>query len=282
MYKISEHKEAIITNLVSNIIWYLLTILIANVLLWIPLIKGIYKSIKTNTYNIPIYAFILIGISVLFMFILMVSAIHFAIKSHRNQGTKQEAKDEDEITTDLIFNKLEIELYFKDRKNIFSYLTYDCQANKVGYHEFEKSILWTGNKYNYTKILESNGNYSLTDSTRKASPYNYIINFNKSFSIGENIYFKLETSVNDDDLSMTPVFSHMLKQQTTQLVIHLTVPRDLVKNIRAAVYKDISRTLKVPNDIKLIQNNVGDLIQFSYTIDNPTLLNNYCIEWDFK
>lgn len=100
-------------------------------------------------------------------------------------------------------------------------------------------------------------------------------------SIGDNLYFKLKTSVNDDDSSMMPVFSHMVKQQTFNFSIQLTVPKNLVKNVRPAVYKDITRTVKVNNDIKLLKKNVGDLIQYYYTIENPSLLNNYCIEWDF-
>ncbi len=225
-------------------------------------------------YNIPLYDFILIGISIFLMILLIALCIVIIIKSNK--------KIENEIiTTDLIFNNLEIELYFKNRNEIVCNLTYDCIVNKEGVSDFRKSIIWTGSSYNYTKIVESNGQYDISDSDRKASPYLYIINFNKLLSIGDNLYFKLKTSVNDDDSSMMPVFSHMVKQQTFNFSIQLTVPKNLVKNVRPAVYKDITRTVKVNNDIKLLKKNVGDLIQYYYTIENPSLLNNYCIEWDF-
>ena len=187
-----------------------------------------------------------------------------------------------EVKTDLIFTNLEIELYFKDRKNILTFISYECIVNKEDYREFEKNIIWTGEKYNYTKIVESSGHYSLSDSNRKSSPYSYTVDFNKKLSIGDFLYFKLETSVYDGDLSMNPVFSHMIKNQTNKFIIKLTVPKNLVKNVRPKVYKDIGRTIEVPNDIDLKINNVGDYLQYSYSLNNPTLLNNYFIEWDFK
>lgn len=274
MYRISEHIDDIITSFVSNIIWYILGAIIAQVLLWVPFILDLHKKMNDEKYNIPLYDFILIVISIFLMILLIALCIVIIIKSNK--------KIENEIiTTDLIFNNLEIELYFKNRNEIVCNLTYDCIVNKEGVSDFRKSIIWTGSSYNYTKIIESNGQYDISDSDRKSSPYLYIINFNKLLSIGDNLYFKLMTSVNDDDSSMMPVFSHMVKQQTFNFSIQLTVPKNLVKNVRPAVYKDITRTVKVNNDIKLLKKNVGDLIQYYYTIENPGLLNNYCIEWDF-
>ena len=60
MYNISKHKEEIVTNLISNAFWYFLSILITNMLLLFPLIKGAYNSIKSGTYIIPLYAYILV------------------------------------------------------------------------------------------------------------------------------------------------------------------------------------------------------------------------------
>jgi len=274
MYKIREHNEEIITNILSNIIWYVLSVICANILMWIPLIRGVCVTIKNSSYAIPLYAFVLAGVSVLVMIIISTISVIFLIKNFKSK--------EEDIATDLILNSLDIELYFKNREVIFTYLTYDGVVNADNYEQFSKSILWTGYKYNYTKIIESNGSYELVDSNRKASPYYYSVKFNKKLFIGDNVYFKLETSVSDDDKSMNPVFSHMVKQQTYQFTIRLTVPRDLIKNVRPTVYRDLTRTIIVPNNIRLKEEYVGDLIQYSYTIENPKMMNNYCIEWEFK
>ncbi len=272
----SKHQDAFITNLISNALWYIITFFVTNVLLWFPLISGFLKSIKNSDYGISAFSVVLAGLSVIFMFFVTTISIIISIKLNKKNKTN-------EIATDLIFNSLDIKLYFKDRSNVVTYLTYDCSVNKDNYSDiFKKDIIWTGGKYNYTKIIESNGNYILSDSTRTNSPHTYTIDFNKSFAFGDIIYFKLETCVEDNNLSMTPVFSHMVKQQTINLNIRLTVPKNLITNIRASVYRDIGRSLKVPHDIQLITTNVGDLIQYSYSVDNPSLLNNYCIEWDFK
>lgn len=276
-YHISEHKNDIITNLISNAIWYILIFCTTQIFLWSPLIIGIIRKVKNGKYSIPIYAFILVGISIFLMLLLVVVTILVLLNLYKGKNNS-----ELEIKTDLIFNSLDIELYFKDRINILTYLTYDCVVNKDNYNEeFKKQIIWTGGTYNYTKIIKSNGDYSLTDSNRNASPHTYIIDFNKTFLLRENMFFKLETSVTDDDLSMTPVFSHMIKHQTIKFNIHLSVPQNLITNVRPAVYRDIARTIKVPHNIQIEAKNVGNLIQYSYTIDNPNLLNNYCIEWDF-
>ena len=46
MYRISEHIDDIITSFVSNIIWYILGAIIAQVLLWIPFILDLHKKIE--------------------------------------------------------------------------------------------------------------------------------------------------------------------------------------------------------------------------------------------
>lgn len=278
MKYILNHKEEIITNLISNVIWYIVSLFIVQLILWHPFILGLLQGLRKGEYKIPAYAFIMLGASFVIMFLIMSFSVFTAVKLH-----KKLISAESGITTDLIYNSLDIELYFKDRKNIVTYLTYDCAINKEHYNEdFKKNIIWTGGTYNYTKLIESDGEYSLTDSERKSSPHTYTISFNKPLSFGDKVHFKLETSVNDNDLSMTPVFSHMIKHQTMKLKIHLTVPKNLIKNARAAVYRDVLRAMEIPNDISLETANAGDLILYSYSVDDPKLLHNYCIEWEFK
>lgn len=280
MHKILEYIKTIITNLISNAIWCILSALLANILLWLPLIKVVCQNIKNSKYSISLYDLIYVGISFILMFLLIIILIIVIFKQQHKDNSNLNTNT---ITTDLIFNSLEIELYFKNRKDIFTHATYNCIANKEGpIDDFKQDIIWTGGKYNYTKIIKSDDSYILNDSNRTASPYTYIINFNKTFSLGDKLYFMLETSVNDSNFTMVPVFSHLIKNQTINFTIHLTVPEDLVINVKPAVYRDIARTIKVPHNIMLEKKTVGNLIQYSYTIHNPNLLNNYCIEWNFK
>ena len=119
MYRIKDHKDEIITNLISNMFWYILTLFIANILLWIPLIKGIYQMINNNNYRIPIYAYILAFISIGIMTIILVIATILNIKICRKN---ERSRVNNIIETNLIFENLEVELYFKDRENILSFL----------------------------------------------------------------------------------------------------------------------------------------------------------------
>lgn len=235
--------------------------------------------ISNNNYRIPIYAYILAFISIGIMTIILVIATILNIKICRKN---ERSRVNNIIETNLIFENLEVELYFKDRENILSFLSYDCIVNTEKYPGFEGRIIWTGGKYNYTKIIESNGEYTLYDSRRTSSPFTYTIDFNRELSFGDSVYFKLETSVKDDNLSMIPIFSHTIRQQTHKFTMHLTVPENLIKNIKLNVYKDSARTINAPNDIHIATQKVGNLMQYSFSINNPTLLNNYCFEWEFK
>ena len=122
---------------------------------------------------------------------------------------KKAANVENAIMTDLIFTSLDFQMFFNDRENIVTSIAYDCEVNEDNYNKpLKRNILWTGSTYHYTKLVSAdNGeNFTLTDSTRKASPYTYVVHFNRSFSRGEHIKFKLETCVSDHDLTMTPIF----------------------------------------------------------------------------
>ena len=71
------------------------------------------------------------------MFLLMVFLIILVIKLYSSNGV-----DKPSISTDLIFNNLDIELYFEDRQNILSFLTFDCTVNKEAYNsELKNSII---------------------------------------------------------------------------------------------------------------------------------------------
>lgn len=49
-YSIQKHIDEIKTNIISNILWYIISLLIGNIALWIPLIQGCTMSfIKVET-----------------------------------------------------------------------------------------------------------------------------------------------------------------------------------------------------------------------------------------
>ena len=55
----------------------------------------------------------------------------------------------------------------------------------------------------------------------------------------------------------------------------------IIRNVKKAVYADTAREICVcrPENIKC--ENVGNLRKYVYEIENPDLLYNYFIEWEF-
>lgn len=267
-WKFTEHKDEIITSIVKNFIWgiiatcaSLLTLVLKNVFIYIS--KGILSAFDIVTIILLIFALICLSIEQ---------------KSLKPQDKSYE------LFKQFHAKEMEAELYFESRESLLSRITYQLTVSSPNpIDSIHRSLTWTGNQYNGTTLIDTNGNYTIEDSVRKASPYEFVINFNEAKTNGSFIKFTTETSVSDDDHDMNPHYSFMIKYQIDRLTLHITVPTklNLIKNVRASVYADVAREIIVKQPTTVIGERVGSFTRYTYTFESPTFLHNYFLEWDF-
>lgn len=292
-YSIQKHIDEIKTNIISNILWYIISLLIGNIALWIPLIQGVYNVVHKSGNTIPLYAYILAGASIL----LLTAIILFLILVIRNDSLKKERDIDDssqkvndassnndysDIPLDYKFSSIIAEMTFDDnRVDIESTIDYKMLVLKDGVNELKRQLIWSGSEYIRTELVERNGNYSLDDSERALSPFPYIIKFNENKKCGDRVEFKTRTLVKDGNMSMIPMYSFMVKYQIDKLTLRIIAPKDMIKNVKKVVYADSAREICVEESKEIYGETIRDLVRYTFEIKNPALLYNYFIEWEF-
>lgn len=266
-YKLLDHKDEIITHLIKNLIW---TPIAAILPMSIALVKSIFDTVKSQENKFFTSTNILIVLS-----ILLLIGLFFFLKMSIEE-TKEKA-----LSSKFRAELMDAELTFDTREKITSKLTYNMTALVNNITEIERLITWTGSKYIKTSIEDTNGDYSLVDSNRKISPHPIKISFNPEKNSGDFVKFTTVTSVEDGDKEMSPHYSFMVKYQIDKLVLHVVAPRGLIKNVKKAVYADTGREIIVEKPSSIRSENVGNLVRYTYEIENPTFLYNYFIEWEF-
>lgn len=281
-YKLSEHKDEIITHIIKNLFWIPIAAIIPLVY---KLINLLHDNIVVNSKYIT-FPNILIIISLLLSLISLIMC-YFTLKSNKsntNISEKNVTNNEkpDEISCDYRFSSIIAELTFDDDgKNITSTIDYKMTVLAESVTELKRDLVWSGSKYNGTRIVYKNGDYDLIDSTRNNSPYHYSIVFNSEKMRGDKIEFKTETSVIDENLDMLPHYSFMAKYQIDKLIIRVIAPKNMIKNVKKSTYADRAKDICIEQPQKIAAEQVRNLVRYTYEIMNPTLLYNYYIEWEF-
>lgn len=268
-YKVSEHREEIITHIIKNLIW----IPIAAV---IPLVWKVAQIIFSKLPNISegIWSIILSCISVAISIFTVIYVVYISKK-------REKKRQQNQIVSNFRFSSVTAELVFNTRTEITSTIDYKMIILADSVSELPRDVIWTGSKYNGTKLIQANGDYELVEGGRSRSPYPYTINFNDEKKRGELVEFKTETSVEDGNLDMTPIYSFMVKYQIDELKLCVIAPKNMLKNVKKAVYADRARALLVNEPVAIRGETVGNLKKFVFEIKNPSLLYNYFIEWEF-
>lgn len=267
-WKFKEHKDEIITSIVKNSIWAIIATCASLLLLAIKNII-IYISKETLSY-----------FDIITIILLIFALICLSIKPKPLVPTDEP----NELFKQFHAKEMEAELYFESRESLISRITYQLTVSSpTPIDSIHRSLTWTGNKYNGTTLIDTNGNYTIEDSDRKASPYEFVINFNELKTNGSFIRFTTETSVSDDDHDMNPHYSFMIKYQVDRLILRVSVPTNLnlIKNVKASVYADVAREIAVKKPIYIKGKRLGNMITYTYIFKSPTFLHNYFLEWDF-
>lgn len=272
-YNIKEHKDEIITHVVKNIIWL-------PIAATIPLINAVIGSLKQNFFTQD--SVFVIVLSVL-SFLLSLLAVLIALKDPFKKKHNKSVTNESAILPIALFRvkSVETELFFENRTDITSTVSYDLIANEDGVRYFQKEIIWSGQDYFGTDLVECNGNYSFEITDNNNSLHTYKVLFNDPVKCQDNIKFKTVTKVADSTSKMQPVSSYMVKHQIDLLTIRVVVPRGLIKNVRKSIYADLARQVKIEPSSVVDKKNIGSNDVYEITIKNPTLLYRYYLEWEF-
>lgn len=280
-YKLSEHKNEIITHIIKNLIW----LPIASI---IPIISTIVFKIINNK-DIEIITIIMLFISTIFSAIALVFVIKLKkdlLNGNNNLNTNtDDIKDviEDKIIPLINFriNSIDIELDFEDRVNIISTLNYKMTANEDDIDYFEKELIWTGKDYHGTTMTQANGNYELELFDSNDSLHKYRVNFLEPIKKQDLIKFELKTKVSDSNRTMQPFSSYMVKHQVDNLTLRVTAPPHCITNVKQATYIDLYRQVQVGTSRKVIKRTIGGKECYEVQIPNPTLAYRYFLEWEF-
>lgn len=265
-WKFKEHRDEIITYIVKNSIWGIIGTFIP---LFILSIKNVVIDVSKGTLSyFDIITIVLLILAIIFLSI--------------EQKILQKTNNSVELFKQFHAKEMEAELFFENRESIISRISYKLTVSSpTPISKLHRSITWTGNKYNGTTLIDTNGNYVLNDSNRKASPYDFTIDFNEEKPNGSFIQFTTETRVSDDNHEMTPIYSFMVKYQIDKLILHVMAPLNLIENVRATVYADFARDIMVKQPIRINGKRTGNCIKYTFIFDSPTFLHNYFLEWEF-
>lgn len=278
-YKLSEHKDEIITHIIKNLIWFPIA---ATIPIVGKLINYLHENINSKSQYITFTNISIVICVLLSVFSIILCIIFIKKCNNKNNIAEETVVENNKISYDYRFSSIVAELVFNsNRKDITSTISYKMNVLADSVEDFKRDVIWSGSKYVGTKITSKNGEYELIDSDRNKSPYQYRIVFDTAKKRGELIELTTETSVIDENFDMIPMYSFMAKYQIDKLILRVIAPKKMIKNVKKSIYLDRAREICIENPTRIDYESVGNLVRYTYEIDNPTLLYNYFIEWEF-
>lgn len=254
-------------DIVSNIIWVALSPVVISI---VALIGSFFQK---NSF-----AIIISVISLVISVVALILAVFFSHKkSEDNSGQNSEA-----IVPKFKASSIEAEFYFVNREEMESRIEYDMQLTCSSMREYPRNLLWSGAEYNGTMIApEYTDDYEIEEQIGPQSPHDYLIKFKTEKKLGDPVKFKTITKIGDTAHIMKSYYAFTVIYQVEELVLRVSAPKGLIKDVKKAVYADRGREIIVDRPAKITKKIVGDLEEYTFTCKNPTLLYNYFIEWKF-
>lgn len=185
------------------------------------------------------------------------------------------------IESNIKFNNLKLKLVYESKMDIRSYRSNIITVTEEPINHIEKEIVWTGSRYIGTSFVDCMDGFLIEDSSRKISPYKYKVLFGKSLAKGETVSYEIVTKVSDEDEQMKPYYSHTITNPTESLTLTIQFHKNKITNVRFQEYRDSRNEIKIGKSQKIEKTEKGDYEIYTYTKDNPSLLNTCCIEWEF-
>ena len=267
-----EFLKDILSNIVANLATTAITGIPAALVLVSSTIGIVIK--QTKGLAVPLYSWILLGISLIVGIINVIVVIVYIIKKSKRPVFPV-------ISSDVRYEKAITELFFKTRENILCSREVKFEVLCEKLEKITKQFTWTGSGYKCTKLVKSLGEYVLIDGERKHPPQSYEVRFDSVKRAKDKVSYKTCTEVEDDDHVMKPFLSHQIKAQTDYLELRVTAPIGLLKNVRFAEYADTAAEVELSRPVALEGKNIGNLETYEYQVKSPNLLYCYRIEWEF-
>ncbi len=278
-YNIRDHKDEIITHVIKNLVWI-------PIAASMPIIYHIAQMLLIQYSNMNNYTIILAIISLIISIISIVLTIY---QYRKNNYSKSQENDICENKNCIVpinnfrITSVDCELCFEniERNDITSTLSYDMIANSDGIEYFEKELIWTGETYINTDLIESNGNYKLELFDSNNSIHKYRIYFSEPLKCQDRVTFKLVTKVSDSNLSMQPINSYTVKHQIDNLIIRVVAPPNCIKNVKRSMYADMTRQLPIGESTNIQKKTIARKECYETTFPTPTISHRCFVEWEF-
>lgn len=262
--KKSDVGSKVTADIVSKTIWVILA----------PVVTALVSMIGSFLQQSSI-AIIISCVSLL----ISIVALVFFLRREGKSGVEQSKEG---IVPQFNASTIEAEFYFVDRETMESRIEYDMKLTCSSMREYPRDLLWSGTEYNGTIIAsEYAEEYEIEEQVGPQSPHDYLIKFKTEKKLGDTVKFKTITKVGDTGHIMKNYYAFTVTHQIGELVLRVSAPKGLIKDVKKAIYADRGRTLMVGTAGRISRKVVGNLEEYTFTYKNPTLLYNYFIEWQF-
>ncbi|MDR1770505.1 MAG: hypothetical protein LBS02_07705 [Hungatella sp.] len=265
--------QDVLANLLANIAYIAITGAITALVSIASSVTVII--IQTKGDLVPGYCWLLLALSLLIGVVCLSFAIIFFVKRSCRPNFPI-------IKADVKYEKAIIELFFKDRENIFTSVEMRLEVLCDELKKMTKKFTWSGSGYKSTVLQKAKGNYTLKDTTRKHSPLEFEVIFDSTKVRGDKIWYKTNTVLEDLEHIMQPHLSQLIKNPTDYLELRVTAPVGLLNNVVFVEYADTTAEIPITKPLRLSEKNVGNLETYEYRINHPNILHNYRIEWEFR
>lgn len=258
-----EYKIGIISSLSATIIWFVL------VSLWPLIVANIISLWKSEI--VLLWQYFVAGISI---GVALLGSVVF----YKNNINKFKPKFPS-LSMDYMYERIESELFFKNREDISYFSRYDILALKE-ITEMKRSHDWSGD-YISEPIIESPCNHEIEKCKDVNSIKTTIIKFEVPLQKNERTSFKLKYELGDSLRKMNTYIGHLVKNPTEKVILRLCVPPNLVKSVKKCVYADAFAQINLSQPQIITPKAIGDIIVYEWEIESPSLLYYYRISWDF-
>lgn len=269
-YNFLEHKDEIITDIIKKLVWVPIAAMIP--MAW-KLITILYNNIiSQNFLNFSnVLAIIAIGLAIIAIFVAL-----------NLKKPKEDDENKAGPLTDFRIKSLVAELHIKSNGELTSTLDYDMVANKDDVEYFKKSFIWTGDKYNGTKLVSSNSTeYKLEDISGNDTFHQYKVVFNKSIKCQDKVQFQLKTFLATKKWNMDPFYGISVKYQIDKLTLRVVAEPGIISNVKKSIHWDWVRSIRVGEPKPVSCKTIGGNDVYEIEVENPTLLYKYFLGWDF-
>lgn len=229
---------------------------------------------QTKELIVPIYGWILLFVSLLIAVGCITSCIVFSIRKSKRPVFPK-------ILSDVKYEKIVLELYFKDRDNIYVNRDIRFVVLRDKMEGLRKSFTWTGSGYKSTVLIDAPPEYEIIEYKEKQPRQSYDVKFDSTKTRGDIVEYKTKTDLEDREHKMKPVLSYLVKGSIAYLELRVTAPKGLLKDVRFLISADTAAEIPLANPILISPKNVGDLEAYEYIVKKPNLLYNYQMEWKF-